>query len=150
MKRWFSQLLRGQVPGAFVLAGITTFVAAQLVSHDASRRGVAYSAAEGLTHAEGEALVSHAVGALDGSSAHHLRIANGVAGHYHVAHDETVFILSGTGVFTMAEETHSIGPGSVLLIPRGTVHALAVTEGPMEALSVFAPEFDGKDRVFVD
>ena len=50
----------------------------------------------------------------------------------------------------VGDEVRDVGPGTVLLIPRGTVHAIEVTAGPSEAVSAFSSPFDGKDRFFVE
>lgn len=150
MQAWFARLMRGPVPGAFAVGAVFTFVAAQLVSEETTRHGVVESTTGALTLAEGQALAARVVGELSASSAHHLRVAEGVKPHYHAVHDETVVVLSGRGVMTLGEETHDVEPGSVILIPRGTVHSLRVVGDPLEAISVFAPPFDGKDRIFVE
>jgi mannose-6-phosphate isomerase-like protein (cupin superfamily) len=150
MQAWFAQLVRGPVPGAVVVAGVFTFIAAQLVSVETKRPGLVASTHGALTLAEGQAIASRVVGELQGSSAHHIRIAEGVDAHYHAVHDETVVILTGRGTMTLGEESQEVEPGSVILIPRGTIHSFRVSGEPVEALSVFAPAFDGKDRIFVD
>jgi mannose-6-phosphate isomerase-like protein (cupin superfamily) len=91
-----------------------------------------------------------AIGASKDASAHHVRVAEEVKPHLHRRHDETVVILAGRGRLTLAARTLDVGPGSVVIVPRGTVHSLVVSGDPLEAVSVFAPPFDGQDRVFVD
>ena len=39
-------------------------------------------------------------------------------------------------------------PGTVVHVPRGTVHAVD-TYLPTTVLSIFSPPFDGEDRVYV-
>ena len=40
--------------------------------------------------------------------------------------------------------------GDILLVPKGTVHSVkALGDEPFQGVSVFAPAFDGKDRVMV-
>ncbi len=91
-----------------------------------------------------------AIGASKGASAHHLRLVEGAKPHVHRRHDETVVVLSGHGRMTLGPDTVDVGRGSVLVVPRGTVHSLVVSGAPIEAVSVFSPPFDGRDRVFVD
>ncbi len=57
--------------------------------------------------------------------------------------DEYFFILSGTGRMTLAAGVSSVGPGSVVVIPRGEPHALvADASGPLEFLTLLAPAFN--------
>jgi len=95
-------------------------------------------------------LVSRPIGALPGASVHSLSTTTGVNPHIHRTHDETVVILSGSGRMRVGDETCEISPGLTVLIPRGTVHGLEVFEGAAQAVSIFSPPFDGKDRYFVD
>ena len=69
--------------------------------------------------------------------------------HRHIFHTETLLILEGTGTMTVGEETCNVGPGDFLTIRKTTPHSLSVTsEQPIKALSVQAPKFQGKDRIF--
>ena len=71
--------------------------------------------------------------------------------HRHLEHDETVFVLEGTGVFHLDGVDTRVGPGHYVRIPKGAVHGVVVTsEQPMKVLSIQAPEFFGKDRVWVN
>ena len=73
-----------------------------------------------------------------------------VPAHYHAAHSEQVYILSGSGEMQLGEEHLSVKAGDYIFIPRGTVHAVEVSsEEPLKVLSVQAPHFDGNDRVWV-
>jgi len=57
--------------------------------------------------------------------------------------DEYFFVLSGTGSMTLASGISSVGPGSVVVIPRGEPHALvADATGPLEFLALVAPAFN--------
>jgi len=57
--------------------------------------------------------------------------------------DEYFFILSGTGRMTLAAGDTAVGPGSVVVIPRGEPHSLvADASGPLEFLTLLAPAFN--------
>ena len=72
-----------------------------------------------------------------------------VKSHYHAFHTETLYVLEGTGVFNLGEKVINLGPGDFIEIPKGTYHSVYVTSSiPMKVLSVQAPEFHGKDRIF--
>jgi mannose-6-phosphate isomerase-like protein (cupin superfamily) len=151
MKRWFEHIARGPVPAALALSILFTAVAVRFAPAGREpAEPVFYETRGALAPEEGEVLATHAVGAHPDASVHHLLVLEGVKAHYHRDHDETVVVLSGKGRMTIGGAVREVGPGSVLLMPRSTVHALEVTDGPLEAVSVFSPPFDGKDRVFVD
>lgn len=71
--------------------------------------------------------------------------------HKHEYHTETLYILEGQGDFTMGNDTMVISAGDYIRIPEGVPHAVTVTSDvPLKVLSVQAPEFLGKDRVFLN
>ncbi|MGQ0827732.1 MAG: cupin domain-containing protein [Bacteroidota bacterium] len=71
--------------------------------------------------------------------------------HKHVSHSEHVYVLEGEGEMLLGEKSFKIKKGDVLFIPKNTIHALKVTSvSPMKVVSVQAPFFDGKDRIFID
>lgn len=72
-----------------------------------------------------------------------------VKSHYHAFHTETLYVLEGTGVFNLGEKVVNLAPGDFIEIPKGTFHSVFITSPtPMKVLSVQAPEFNGKDRIF--
>lgn len=48
---------------------------------------------------------------------------------FHTGYDEVYYVLSGTGTVTLNGEASSLRPGSVVVIPAGTTHALEASEG---------------------
>jgi mannose-6-phosphate isomerase-like protein (cupin superfamily) len=71
--------------------------------------------------------------------------------HRHLTHAENVLILSGQGIMTVNGKELKVKMGDMIYLPAGTPHSLKVTsEEPVKVLSVQAPYFDGKDRVFSD
>ena len=56
--------------------------------------------------------------------------------HSHDAFEETAFGLQGEVTFTVDGETTKIGPGEVLLIPRGAIHGFTVA-GDEDAAVLF-------------
>ncbi len=153
MRKWWSHLLRGPIPLSLAVTTAVTLLAVRFAPADARDEvlpGRIYDTSGALTPEEGANLTAAVVGSYDSASVHHLRVEQGVKRHFHRVHDETVVVLSGRGRMTVGEETREIGPGTVLLLPRGVRHDLTVTEGPMEAVSIFSPRFDGEDRIFVE
>ena len=62
------------------------------------------------------------------------------APHSHDAYDETIYGLEGVLTWTVGGETHHVGPGEVLTIPRGVVHGFDNTgETDARALAVVTP-----------
>lgn len=71
--------------------------------------------------------------------------------HKHLQHSEHVIVLDGTGLMRMDEKSFEIKKGDVVFIPKNTVHSVKSTgKQALKVLSVQAPRFDGKDRVFID
>ena len=78
-------------------------------------------------------------------------VKNNVKAHKHEVHTENIYILEGTGEMTLGDESFNIKQGDFVTIPPNTIHSLTVTSDiPVKVLSVQAPEFFGKDRIFVD
>jgi len=71
--------------------------------------------------------------------------------HYHASHFEQVYVIEGTGQMLVDNNRFDVGPGDLINIPIGTIHALRVTSKlPMKVLSIQTPQFDGSDRVMVE
>src|SRR5262245_47186753 len=86
---------------------------------------------------------------------HHLAIVGEEPPHKHEQHAVTVFGLRGEGILRIVHpegnRTIQMGPGSIVLVPRGTTHSFHATGGaPFVALAVFSPAYDGKDAVRVE
>ena len=87
------------------------------------------------------------------ASARVFRVYRPTPPHYHVGSDEHLFILSGRASFWMGDpkDAREIGPGQLVIFPRGTVHAMAaILEHPFVALAIDAPRRNPTDIVFVD
>ena len=86
----------------------------------------------------------------DEHSSHHLVwIRTAEVPHRHDRHDLFVVILRGHGWMRLHDEERLVGEGSILYIPRGTLHAFRNTsDSPAAAYAVYTPAFDGADRVF--
>jgi mannose-6-phosphate isomerase-like protein (cupin superfamily) len=78
-------------------------------------------------------------------------IKQGVKPHKHLLHSEHVAVLEGSGEMTLGEKKFEIKKGDVVFIPKNTIHAVK-TKGkvPLKVLSIQAPNFDGKDRIFIE
>ena len=90
------------------------------------------------------------IGRSESTSHHVVAIRTAERPHRHDHHDLLVVLLRGHGTQRLGDQTREIGEGSVLFVPRGTVHAFS-NAGPEPAIAyaVYAPPFDGKDRVQV-
>jgi quercetin dioxygenase-like cupin family protein len=150
MGDWWKVILRGPIPPSLAACAVFVLLAAWLTPPAEPVPPRFYDCPGALHPADGANVTSVAVGGYDAASVHHLSVAEGVKTHFHRQHDETVTVLAGTGRMRLGEETRDVTAGTVILIPRGTLHSLEVTAGPVEALSMFSPAFDGKDRIYVD
>ena len=74
-----------------------------------------------------------------------------VKAHKHLTHSEHIVVLEGNGTMILGGKSIEIKKGDVVFIPENTVHSAKSTgKNPLKVLSVQAPLFDGKDRVFID
>ena len=76
-----------------------------------------------------------------------LEPGQGVDGHRHEAEDDSFLVLDGTLSVTVGDDQRQVqaGPGTFVLVPAGTLHALA-NSGPTDVrfLNIHAP--GGFDR----
>lgn len=71
--------------------------------------------------------------------------------HKHEAHTENLYVIEGEGKMTVGDTTFMIKAGDYFQIPINTPHAVVVlSKKPLKVISVQAPEFKGKDRIFID
>ena len=69
-----------------------------------------------------------------------------VAGHSHDGYEETIYGLEGALTWTVEGTAIDVGPGDVLLIPRGAVHQFENTgDTEAKALAVVTPGILGPD-----
>ena len=60
--------------------------------------------------------------------------------HTHHTQDEVIYVLEGEFSFASKDGALALGPGCVVCVPRGTVHALKVSGGePGRCLLLLAP-----------
>jgi mannose-6-phosphate isomerase-like protein (cupin superfamily) len=60
-------------------------------------------------------------------------------------------VLEGSGQMTLGTKGFGIKKGDVIFIPKNTVHSvISMGDQPLKVISIQAPKFDGKDRVFID
>jgi mannose-6-phosphate isomerase-like protein (cupin superfamily) len=62
------------------------------------------------------------------ANVHVVKVSKGLP-HVHAGYDEVYYVLSGTGTITLGQETHSLRPGSVAVIPAGVPHSLEAGPG---------------------
>ncbi|MEU6387989.1 cupin domain-containing protein [Streptomyces sp. NPDC046939] len=67
--------------------------------------------------------------------------AEGPPQHRHARHDEGFYILSGTVRFTVGDEDHDAGAGTLVMVPPGVPHTFAnPADEPAVMLSTFTPD----------
>lgn len=72
-----------------------------------------------------------------------------IKAHYHAKHDETVYIVRGSGTMRIGEDTRDVSAGDLIHLPSGVVHSFVPRSKDCVAISVFGPKIDGTDRIFV-
>lgn len=69
--------------------------------------------------------------------------------HRHETHAEHIIVLDGEAVMKVDGQSFKIKKGSMVFIPKNIWHYVKVTSKiPLKVVSVQAPNFDGKDRIF--
>jgi len=66
------------------------------------------------------------------ANVHVVRVIRGNR-HFHTGYNEVYYILSGSGIVIIGENSHAIRPGAVVVIPAGVSHSLqSDTDMPLE------------------
>ena len=66
------------------------------------------------------------------ANVHIVRVTRGNR-HFHTGYNEVYYILSGSGIVTIGEDSHALRPGAVVVIPAGVPHSLqSDTDMPLE------------------
>lgn len=91
------------------------------------------------------------LGRSDWTSHHVGSIRKGEVLHRHDRHDQLVVLVRGHGTMRVGDEVRAVEQGSITFLPRGVPHAFT-NQGaePAIAYLVYAPPYDGKDRVPVE
>jgi len=154
-------VIRRMRRGAAVLAAVASFGCAHESAappavldalFPAGRRTESLTAiANAETLAPGESFRLREIGRDAHTSHHVVWIRDRETPHRHDGHDLWVVMLRGHGTMRLGDEERPVGEGSVLYVPRGTVHAFRnLSGGVAAAYAVYAPPFDGRDRVDVE
>jgi mannose-6-phosphate isomerase-like protein (cupin superfamily) len=87
--------------------------------------------------------------ARDAATSHHVvAIRDRETPHRHDRHDLLVVVIEGHGFMRLGDAERPVGEGSILYVPRGTLHAFRnAGAAPAVAYAVYLPAFDGRDRV---
>ena len=71
--------------------------------------------------------------------------------HYHPVTEEIYYILSGSAIMRIGDETRTAGPGDGIAIPPGAPHQITNTgESDLVFLCCCAPAYSHEDTVMVD
>ena len=88
------------------------------------------------------------LGRVEHISQHLVWIRDREQPHRHDRHDLVAIIVRGSGKMRLGDEERAVGEGSILYIPRGTVHAFRNESGQVAmAYAIYTPAFDGQDRI---
>jgi mannose-6-phosphate isomerase-like protein (cupin superfamily) len=81
-----------------------------------------------------------------GTSTHALRLAGTMDSRVHDQHDLTVVVLAGHSYVRLGGKFHSLSPGDIVEIPRGSIYYFENSGGEAsEYYEIFYPPYDGKD-----
>lgn len=70
--------------------------------------------------------------------------------HYHPRTEEIYYILVGTGLMRLGDETRAVGPGDAIAIPPGAVHQITNTGADvLTFLCCCAPGYEHDDTVLL-
>ncbi len=74
-----------------------------------------------------------------------------VTPHHHRAIEEIYYVVSGSGLMTVGDETCKVNAGDAVYVPRGHRHTLKNTGAePIKLILVCGPAFFYEDQVFED
>jgi len=66
--------------------------------------------------------------------------AGNVPKHYHTSADEIQYVISGRGTAWLGNEQREVGPGDLIIIPKGVAHAGSIaTSGEFKSLVIKLP-----------
>jgi len=78
-------------------------------------------------------------------------VKEAVKAHRHESHTEVIVVYRGKGSMRVGTEVKPIKKGDIILVPMNTVHSVKTTsKKPLKVLSIQAPVFLGKDRIWVE
>jgi quercetin dioxygenase-like cupin family protein len=70
--------------------------------------------------------------------------------HYHRYHDEITYCIKGQAAMNVSGKELVMKAGDLMYIPALVIHGSEVTGNEtLQLVSIFAPPFDGKDRIYV-
>jgi mannose-6-phosphate isomerase-like protein (cupin superfamily) len=85
--------------------------------------------------APGGAMQNKIVAAADGAT---VQVQLGTVGkHYHATANEIQYVVAGQGKFWLGDSYRDVGPGDLIIIPKGTPHAGTTT--PFRAIAIKTP-----------
>jgi mannose-6-phosphate isomerase-like protein (cupin superfamily) len=119
---------------------------------DGRRHQALAALADAFEVPDGENIVARELG-RDRDTSHHLvAVRDREPLHRHDKSALTVVVLKGQGRMLIEGEERPVAEGSILYVPRATVHAFINQPGsePAVAYVVFSPPFDPEDRVPAD
>ncbi len=87
---------------------------------------------------ENGSTTQHRLGLAESTLAPHTA---GPAQHRHAQHDEGFYVVSGTVRFTIGDQDHDAGPGTLVMVPTGAPHTFANPgHEPAVLLTAFTPD----------
>jgi len=79
------------------------------------------------------------LGCTAGATTRVLQLREPVAVHSHTDLDEILYVVAGDGVVRVRDQMLTVGPGSLIVIPRGLMHSIErLGKNPLIILSTLA------------
>ncbi len=108
---------------------------------DILQQNPAGAKAQLIPFAESDAITVYVMPAMDGALKPHL----------HKTHDQTIFVVQGTGQMFVNGALVDFQPGIIQFNPRGNVHGhRQAGPDPLVFISIFTPALKEPDRHFVE
>ena len=95
-------------------------------------------------------LLAHRNSCIRNQSLAEARLPTGgsTTGHHHVKTEEIYYILEGSGLMEVDDETRQVGVGDAIAIPPGSYHQVTNTgPGVLKFLCCCAPPYEHDDTV---
>jgi len=97
-----------------------------------------------------KALVVTPIASDTNSSSYFIEIQGQIKAHYHAKHTESIYVISGTAEMQLGDSILFVKKGDCIIIPPSTIHSVNTKGKKLKVLSIQAPQFFGKDRIWVE
>ena len=80
-----------------------------------------------------------------------LKVDNEIPLHSHPKENHFAYVMKGKLKVTIGDNSYDAGPGSLIVIPAGTLHSMQrVGDSPAEIIAFSSPPYMAKDTVMIE